>query len=117
MTIIFVNTWSYIGAAVATACSYIVCSLIAMNIYYSRVIHLPMLRIYKCILGRVSICLLLSGICLFVFSRFVKGSWSAIIADIVVFCIVYGGSLLIFGLDEKEKKHIKGHRKIPNKRT
>lgn len=108
LTVIFVNMWSYIGAAIATACSYVVCSLLVMNIYYAAVIKLPMLNIYKSILGRVSLCLLISGACLFVFSRFVNGSWMAIIANIVVFCIIYGISLIVYGLETDEKRQILG---------
>ncbi len=106
LTIIFVSQWSYIGAAVATACSYIVCSLILMNVYYSLVIKLPMLKIYKSILSRVSICLAISGFGLFVFSRFVNGSWLAIVLDIVVFCVIYAITLLLFGFKYEEKKQI-----------
>lgn len=112
ITVILVNMWSYIGAAVATACSYIVCSLLAMNIYYAVVIKLPMLNIYKSILGRVSVCLLVSGACLYVFSRFVNGSWMAIIANIVVFCIIYGISLIVYGLETDEKRQIPVVRKF-----
>lgn len=112
LTVILVNVWSYVGAAVATACSHIVCSLIIMNLYYSKVIQLPMLQIYKSIVGRVSVCLLISGMCLFGFSRFVNGSWLAIVADIVVFCIVYGIMLLAFGLDGDDKKQIPVIRKL-----
>lgn len=112
LTVILVNYWSYIGAAIATACSYIICSLLAMNIYYAVVINLPMIDIYKAILGRVSVCLLISGGCLFAFSRFVNGSWMAIIADIIVFCIVYGITLIVYGLEEDEKKEIPVLRKI-----
>jgi len=112
LTVILVNVWSYVGAAVATACNHIVCSLIIMNLYYSKVIQLPMLQIYKSIVGRVSVCLLISGMCLFGFSRFVNGSWLAIVADIVVFCIVYGIMLLAFGLDGDDKKQIPVIRKL-----
>ena len=112
ITVILVNMWSYTGAAVPTACSYIVCSLLAMNIYYAVVIKLPMLNIYKSILGRVSVCLLVSGACLYVFSRFVNGSWMAIIANIVVFCIIYGISLIVYGLETDEKRQIPVVRKF-----
>lgn len=105
-TIVLVKKYSYIGAAVATAGTYIICSLIAMNVYYYRALKLPMLKIYAEIFSRIWICLLISGTALFVFSRFVNGSWIAIILDIIVFCTVYIVCLLFFGLTKEEKKEI-----------
>lgn len=117
LTLILVNVWSYIGAAIATAASYIVCSLIAMNIYYSKVIKLPMLKIYGSILGKVSVCIIGAGASLYVFSRFVNGSWLAIVADILVFCFIYGILLLLFGLEKDEKKQIPFIRKFIKDKT
>jgi len=105
-TIILLSSWSYFGAAVATACSYIICSLFVMNIYYTKVIGLPMIKIYKEITMKVSICLLISGTILFVFSKFVNGSWNAIVANILLFCVIYAILMLSIGLNDDEKSGI-----------
>lgn len=106
LTIVMLKMWNYIGAAVATACSYILCSLIAMNIYYIKVIKLPMLKIYSGILKRTVPCLVVAGACLYATSRVIYGSWLAVGANVAVFCLVYGGMLLWIGLEKEEKKQI-----------
>ncbi len=106
ITVILVKYWSYIGAAVGTAFSYVACSLIAMNIYYSKKIHLPMMYIYKNIVSRIWVCILISGLALVVSSHFINGNWVSIIINILVFCFVYSISLLTFGLKKEEKMAI-----------
>lgn len=106
VTILAVKYWSYIGAAIGTAASFLIGSLIVMNIYYVKKMGLPMLRIYGGILSRIWICLLLAGAALWIFSRFVYGSVLAIVAGVGVFCIVYGVTMWFFGLSKVEKKHI-----------
>ena len=106
ITIILVKEWSYIGAAIGTAISYVLCSLISMNWYYIKKLKLPMLRIYVSILGKIWICQLISGIALFVFSQFVHGSWLTLMFGILLFCGLYGLLLLLFGLNKNEKQEL-----------
>lgn len=103
VTVIAVSYWSYIGAALGTAASFIVGSLIVMNVYYYKKLKLPMLRIYLRIFDRLWLCLLISGGVLFVSSRFITGSWFAFAANVVIFCAVYIATLLTFGLKREEK--------------
>ena len=103
ITIIAVINWSYIGAAFGTAASFIIGSLIVMNIYYYKKLRLPMLRIYLRIVDRLWLCLLISGGVLFVSSRFISGSWIAFALNVVIFCTVYLVTLLTFGLKREEK--------------
>ena len=112
ITVILVKYWSYIGAAIGTAFSYIACSLIAMNIYYSKKLNLPMLHIYKNIVSRIWVCLLLSSLALVISSRFLNGDWLSIVINILVFCFIYSISLLLFGLKKEEKKAIPIIRKM-----
>lgn len=106
ITIVLVKEWSYIGAAIGTAISYILCSLISMNWYYHKKLKLPMLKIYKGIIGKIVFCQIIAGVCLFVFSRFVKGSWFAIFLDVLCFCLIYLGTLFVFGLNKEEKRQL-----------
>ena len=103
LTIILVKTWSFIGAAVGTAISYIVASIIVMNIYYVKQFDLPMWHIYLGIFKRIWICLLAAGSVLFLSSRFIHGNWLAIGVNILLFCIVYGVSLWGYGLSPEER--------------
>ena len=106
VTILAVKYWSYIGAAFGTAASFIIGSLIVMNIYYYKKLQLPMLRIYGGIIKGIWICLAIAGVVLFLVSRRINGSWGMIIVNIIIFCIVYGAMLIIFGLSKEEKNSI-----------
>lgn len=106
ITILLVKYWSYIGAALGTATSFIVGNLIVMNYYYYKKFHLPMLKIYKQIFSGIWLCLAVSGAILFFASKHIYGDWKAIIINICIFCIVYAISLLTFGLTPEEKKRI-----------
>lgn len=107
VTVIAIRCWSYIGAALGTAASFIVGSLLIMNVYYVRRLGLPMLRIYARIFRGTWLCLLCAGSGLFLFSRFVHGTWPALILGVVVFVLLYGATLLLFGFTEKEKRHFR----------
>lgn len=112
VTVISVRYWSYIGAALGTAMSFIVGSLIVMNCYYYKKLHLPMLNIYKKIISGIWLSLAISGIFLFFISRYINGSWTAIVINICAFCIVYAVCLAAFGLTNQEKKRIPILRKL-----
>lgn len=106
-TIIAVHLFGYKAAAFGTAGSFIIGSLIIMNIYYYKKLSFNMLRIYRGIFSGTWICLLLSGGALWVSSRylFVDG-WLSFIANVLVFCLVYAVTMLLFGLKKNEKQSI-----------
>lgn len=106
VTILAVKYWSYIGAAFGTAASFLLGSLVVMNIYYAKKMSIPIFRIYGGILSRIWICLLLAGGALWIFSRFVHGSVLAIIAGIAVFGVVYGIMMWTYGLSKEEKRNM-----------
>lgn len=112
-TLILVSFFSFYGAAIATALSYIIFSLVVMNYYYIKVIKLPLLMIYRSIIFRVLGCLVISGVALFLFSKIVSVSnWGRFIINVIFFCLVYSITLLLFGLNEHEKMQIPIIRKI-----
>ena len=105
-TIVLVKYWSYIGAAIGTSVTYLVCSLFMMNIYYSKKLKLPMGKIYLGILSKLWLCLLIAGGTLYIYSLFVNGTIYSLIGGIVVFCLVYSFCLLTFGLNREEKARL-----------
>ncbi len=106
VTIFAVKYWSYIGAAYGTAASFVIGSLLVMNIYYHKEFHFPMMKIYREITRGIWLCLVISGIALFLTSRLIGGGWGAIITNMIVFCFVYGVTLISFGLSKEEKKEL-----------
>ena len=106
ITFVRVKNWSYIGAAIGTSVSCILGSLITMNIYYIKVMKIPIFSIYKRIIHRTWLCLIISALGLFGVSRLIYGSWLAFVIQFIVFCIIYAATLLLFGLNKEEKKRL-----------
>ncbi|MBQ3074895.1 MAG: oligosaccharide flippase family protein, partial [Clostridia bacterium] len=106
ITVVSVSFWSYIGAAIGTAVSFVVGSLIIMNVYYKKKLNLPMLKIYGRIFHKIWICLALSGGVLFFSSRFISGSILAFLLNVLIFLAVYAATMLLFGLERSELKHV-----------
>ena len=106
VTILGVQFWDYKAAAIGTAISFIAGSLIIMNIYYYKKLAFNMLQMYRQIFRRIWICIILGGGAIWVSSRLVANGWVAFVFNILVFCVVYGASLLLFGLTEQEKRNI-----------
>lgn len=104
--VIAVKNWSYIGAAYGTATSFIIGSLIVMNLYYYKVLHLPMLKIYKGITKGIWLCLIVAGVALYVASRYINGGWIPLIINVLIFCLIYGCTLLLFGLSSAKKRGV-----------
>ncbi len=116
ITIIGVKYWSYIAAAIGTASSFVIGSLIIMNIYYCKKLKFNMLKIYGKIVSRTWLCLLISGAVTYVCSIFIDFGWLAFIINVVIFLICYLTTLLLFGFTKDEKKNIPIIKKFINKR-
>ena len=106
ITILAVKYWSYLGAAIGTALSVIVGNLVVMNIYFTKKMELPMIKIYAMILSRIWLCLLIAGGTIFITSRFLNGSWIMLALNVLIFCVIYGVTLWLFGLNRSEKMQI-----------
>ena len=108
ISIIGVYYFGYIAAAIGTACSFIIGSLIIMNIYFYKKLFFPMFKIYREIFRGTWLCLLISGGITFVSSRwlFAADNWISFASNVVIFALVYAITLLLFGLNTQEKKHI-----------
>lgn len=106
ITIVGVKFFGYYAAAVGTALSFLIGSVIIMNIYYWKKLSFNMFKIYRKIFSGTWLCLLLSGGAIFVSSRFLTEGWIAFILNVVIFCGVYGITLVLFGFKKDEKKKI-----------
>lgn len=96
----------YYSAAVGTACSFLFGSVIAMGIYYYKKLNINILKLYKEIFKKIWICLALSGVACFAASMAFDTSLLKFIVGFCVFCVIYVTTLLMFGLNEKEKSII-----------
>lgn len=111
ITYFTVRYWSYIGAAFGTSASFLVGSIIIMNLYFVKKLGLPMLRIYGQIFSRTWLCLLLAGGVLWGFTKCFYSTIWAFLAGIVVFVVVYGAGMLLYGFSAEERQFLKIGRK------
>ena len=107
VTIAGVYYYGYIAAAFGTALSFIIGSLIVMNIYYYKKFSMPMLQIYRKIFHGTWLCLLVAGVAVFTSSRLLPGdTWWTFLLNAGVFCVAYAVMMLLFGLNKQEKQSI-----------
>ena len=106
ITIIGVKLFGYYAAAIGTGLSFIIGSVIIMNIYYHRSLGYNMIKIYIGIFKGILPCLLIATILTYVASMFIIGGWGAFLLNGCVFCLVYGILLVKYGLTKDERKAI-----------
>lgn len=106
VTYYMVKEWSYIGAALGTGISFIIGSIVIMNIYYCRKLDLPMIKIYLKIVDRIWICMLIAGFAIYLSSMLLSGGWASFILNVIIFCLVYIVTLWLIGLTKEEKLSI-----------
>lgn len=106
ITVVGVKLFGYYAAAVGTALSFLIGSVVIMNIYYYKKFSFRMMKIYKQIFSGTWLCLLISGGAITVSSHFLTDGWLSFILNIVVFCVVYAVTMLLFGLKKEEKRTI-----------
>ncbi len=103
LTVVGTHFFGYWAAAFGTAMSTIIGSILSMNIYYHIKLKMNMFRIYGGILHRITPCIIVAGIVTFLLDRIIAGNWWLFIIKVGVFVIVYGISMLLFGLTSSEK--------------
>lgn len=105
-TIILVQQIGLIGAAVATCISLILGNNIAMNVYYKRVIHINVGRLFKSILKGILPCVIIAtGICAPLLLIPAEGFFWFVV-ECIIFCVVYASLLWVLGMNPEEKEQI-----------
>ena len=108
LTVLMVNLFSYVGAAVSTAIAMVVGNIIILNIYYQRVIGLNIKRMFLSIFKGIFPCLLTAFVIGY-FITFIPGSsWMIFMVRALVFMAAYGVLLYKFGMNKIEKALISG---------
>lgn len=106
LTIVGVKLWGYYMAAFATALSYIIGSVIVLNIYYHKEFGYNILIIYKLIFSKTLLCVVCSSLCTYIAVRCIENSIVSLAVGVVVFILVYMFSLLFYGLSDTEKREL-----------
>lgn len=103
LTVIGTKMFGYYAAAVGTAVSTVVGSVLSLNIYYQVKLKINMLKVYFRILHKISLCIVIPTLICFFINPYFCGSWISFIVKAAVFMATYGILMLLFGMNESEK--------------
>lgn len=106
LTVIGTRYWGYWAAAVGTAMSTIVGSIFSMNIYYQKKLNINIFKLYIAISKHITACLIVASAIGVLSNYIIYGSWGAFIVKVMIYLVVYGGLLLIYGLNKNERQSI-----------
>jgi O-antigen/teichoic acid export membrane protein len=108
LTVVLINCIGPIGAPLATGISYIVGHCIIMNIYYKKKLGLNVGRMFKGIFYKTWFCILISFILMIptIFWE-CNSNWMILITKGILFCLVYCILLLLFGMNNDEKRLVR----------
>ena len=107
ITIIGTPRYGYYAAAIGTAFSLLLGVDIITNIYYTKKFSYNMLIVYKDIFNRIIVAILVPTVVTFFTHKYLNGSWTMLILNILIYICVYGVCLLVFGFNTQEKTYIK----------
>ncbi len=109
ITVVGVKYFGSIAACIGTAIGLVGANIIAMNIYYVKVLKLNVFRIFKGVLSRSLLCLILSSLVLLVVDYFIAStSWILFAVKALIFCAVYFLTLILYGFNRSEKRVLFG---------
>ena len=106
LTIIGTKIWGYWAAAVGTAVSTIVGSVISLNVYYKVKLNINIIRVYGRILHRITPCIVVASVICWFLNNYIGDSWIMFGVKACVFVAIYGISMLVFGLKKEENAQI-----------
>lgn len=109
ITVIGVRRFGSIAACIGTVIGLVGANIIAMNIYYIKVMKLNIFRIFKGVFSHTLLCCIISTLLLILLSHFISGSsWIIWLLKAVAFVAVYGALLIVYGFNESEKNVLFG---------
>lgn len=101
------KTRGYFYAAIGTATSCIIGSILSVNIYYYKKFAFNMLRIYKNIFSRTWVCVALASIVLLIYSMNTQLTWPSFAIAITLYLASYFILLFAFGFNNEERSGVK----------
>ena len=108
ITVFGVKLYGPLAACIGTAISLIIANVIAMNIYYVKIIKLDILRIFRHVMSKIWVCCIVSSLFLYLVNSVIYGTWLTWMFKFCVFIIIYLGLLFVYGFNKNEKKVIFG---------
>lgn len=107
MTIIFINYYGIVGAAIATAIASLLGQVIVMNIYYKKSIKIDIFYMLKEAYRGILPFQILSMLISFYLSTVISNIYLSFLIGGVVYCLISFGGYYLFGTDINEKRWLK----------
>lgn len=108
LTVMMIQWWGIIGAPISTAISYVIGHGFVMNYYYHHNIGINILKMWKGILNRLLICLIIITVVTIPIYKMPCLSWGIFGLKAIIWGIVFCGCMYTIGLNKNEKTIIKG---------
>ena len=107
VTVFLVSRYGMMGAPIGTAFAFVVGYGVIMNIYYQKEIKIQIGRLFKTIFSRTWLCLIPAVVIGIISNKLLNDySWITFVVKAVVFVVVYGTALLLYGFNAQEKKDL-----------
>lgn len=103
LTVIIIKFWGPIGSPIGTAISYFLGYAVLLNIYYYHTFHLEIIRMFKEILFRISICIILSALLCVPLLYWNINSWVEFFIKGLTFVSLLFVFLYVIGFNDEEK--------------
>ncbi|WP_273717098.1 oligosaccharide flippase family protein [Alkalihalobacillus pseudalcaliphilus] len=103
ISIYLVQIYGVIGATLGTTLSLIVGNLIVMNIYYNYKVGLDMIAFFKGLTHKLLISLITSILIGYFLLDNSQITWLGFSINALIFCIIYGVIMYIYGMNKSEK--------------
>lgn len=105
LTIFLINTFGIIGASIATAIALTIGNGFVINIYYSKVIGLKIVRFFKDCVFRLIVPMVIASAIGYFISRFFStaSGWGNLLLCCLAYAIIYFGVMWLMGMNTYEK--------------
>ncbi len=107
LTVVFINFFGILGAAVATATSLFLGQVILLNIYYYKALSINAWKFYLDSYKGILPAEITAAIIAFVSCYFIENKYTSLIVGGIVYIIAACVFLMLFGLYDSEKKQVK----------
>lgn len=106
LTVILVQKYGIIGAAISTCVTFVAGYLVFNSIYFHKVLNLDMIRFTRETFNRLWIGLLVACLGINFISLFKGVGWLVLILQIGFATVFYVGSIWFFGMNDSEKQMV-----------
>ncbi len=103
LTILWLNWWGEIGAALATALSTLIGQVVIMNIYYRKKLKIDVIYLFKKALSGFLPWLLIAGAIAFAVGLLIPSALIAFVVQVILYLGIFIGGYWLFSIKENEK--------------